>query len=181
MKAYCLIFTLTLLFSCSPNTKIEDEKDIQFKNEESLHLTKESKIIISDSIVSILDSLTFQSSKDYTPISFLKEALIKDGEDNGIVSFFVVTNNFPEDWVKESDVRNLMLLIESTKKCECYLNPLASSIPTGNAELGGYAILFINSFRFKEKIDLGLYCCPKINKKEVEELKTWWENYKLNE
>jgi hypothetical protein len=88
-------------------------------------------------------------------------------------------NNFPDDWVKKSDIDTLIQLIESTQKCDCYLSPLSSTIPTNVcANVGGYAIIFINSFRLKKKVDLGLYSCPKTDKKSVQEIKTWWKNYK---
>jgi hypothetical protein len=91
-----------------------------------------------------------------------------------------MVDDFPVEWVKESDIDTLIRLVTSTKKCNCFVNPLSSYIPTNqNADIGGYAIIFINSFREKSKVSLGLYSCPKTNKKSVEEINKWWTKYKL--
>ena len=86
---------------------------------------------------------------------------------------------YPDDWVKESDIPILMRLINSKRKCNCITDPRAnvSLLGTDIADVGGYAIIFINSFRNKEKIQLW-HNCPKTNKKDVDDLTKWWTDYK---
>ena len=114
------------------------------------------------------------SAKLFTPSSFIEAATIKDNDDTTL-KIITIENDFPIDWVKDSDIPTLLTMINSTKKCYCYMNPLSSYIPTKcNANVGGYAIIFINSFRNKTKIDLGLNNSPLTDKKSVEEITKWW-------
>ncbi len=63
-------------------------------------------------------------------------------------------------------------------KCE-YLNPLSSALPRGElAEKGGYAGIFLKAFKEKQKVDLGLYSCPKVDEKLNAELIKWWNERK---
>lgn len=59
------------------------------------------------------------------------------------------------------------------------LHTLSSYIPTGFAEKGGYAGIFINSFKERKRVDLGLYSCPKVNEDLNEELRNWWNERKF--
>jgi hypothetical protein len=116
--------------------------------------------------------------KQFTPISFLKLVDKKKGKDS-LINVVTMVDQFPIGWVKQYDIDTLVTLIKSTKKCCCFLNPLSSFLPRNqSAEIGGYAIIFINSFRQRTKIDLGLYSCPKTDKQSVEEITKWWTNYK---
>lgn len=125
-----------------------------------------------------LDSIIWLTPKQFTPISFLS-AVVKKNDKDAPINVITMTDEFPEDWVKESDIDTLMTLIQSTKKCNCILNPLSSYIPINNdADIGGYAIIFVNSFRQKTKIKLGLYNCPKTDKQSVKEINNWWTTYK---
>lgn len=87
-------------------------------------------------------------------------------------------NQFPIDWVKRTDIDTLMALIQSTEKCTCFLNPLSSYIPDDYAEVGGFARLFVQSYKEDQRLDLGLYSCPKVDKTENEELIQWWNKEK---
>ncbi|GAA5024544.1 hypothetical protein GCM10011506_08240 [Marivirga lumbricoides] len=114
--------------------------------------------------------------EDYTPLSFIEEVRIRDGE-HGDTLFRVLTmiDKFSNDWVKRNDIDTLMNLIQSTEKCACFLNPLSSYIPIDDyAEIGGFARLFIQSYKENQPIDLGLYLCPKVDKLKNEELTQWW-------
>ncbi len=113
----------------------------------------------------------------FTPLSLIN-AVTLNKEKDSLVNVITLSDNFPIDWVKSTDLDTLITLIKSTIKTKCLVNYLSSNIPTNNADIGGYAISFINSFRNKTKIKIGLYNCPKTNKESVEEIMIWWANYK---
>ncbi len=169
LKYYFYFLTTLLFFACGQRESIESNDKIN----DSLSANKSSDTLQVNS-----DSIHWLTPKEFNPISFIN-AVTKKNEDDTLINVITMTGQFPDNWVKSSDIDTLMTLISSTKKCNCFLNPLSSYIPTNdNAEIGGYAIIFINSFRQKSNIDLGLYSCPKTDKKTVEEIKKWWRNYK---
>ena len=107
----------------------------------------------------------------FTPLELLQILTKKEGE----LNFITVENDFPDKWMKESDIDTLINLISSKTKCKCLVNPLSSYLPTTEeSDLGGYAIMFINSYRKDKQIKLGLHICPKSNEKEISELRKWW-------
>ena len=89
-----------------------------------------------------------------------------------------MTDEFEENWVKRTDIDSLLKLTKSKLKCDCFLNPLSSYIPSDSADLGGYAIALIKSYKDKKRMSFGLYSCPKTSDKEAEELITWWTHQK---
>ena len=113
----------------------------------------------------------FKSSKELNPLSFIRE-LKKENQLNVIT----IQNDFPKDWIKIQHLDSLILIVDSKEKCNCYLNPLSSTVPKDSAEVGGFAIEFIKAFKENKKVDLGLYICPKVDENEAEELKVWWKN-----
>ncbi|UPT69342.1 MAG: hypothetical protein M0D53_01920 [Flavobacterium sp. JAD_PAG50586_2] len=115
----------------------------------------------------------FKSATEYTPLSFIKAA-----QNRNPLNLFETQNDFPKDWVKIVDIDSLVSIIDSKEKCNCYFNPFSSYIPNDSAQVGGFAIEFIKAFKENKKVNLGLYSCPKLNEKEAEELKVWWENQK---
>ena len=75
--------------------------------------------------------------------------------------------------------KELQLLVKSKDKCNCFVSPLSSTIPfSDSADLGGYAIEFIKSFKENRKVDFGLYSCPKTNDTVADKLIQWWERKK---
>ena len=113
----------------------------------------------------------------FTPFSLIKELTIKG--DMRPINVTTMADAFPEDWVKASDIDSLISLIGSTTKANCFLNPLSSNVSRNeSADVGGYAMIFINSFRQKQKVSLGLYNCPKTNKEAVDEILKWWNEFK---
>ena len=163
-------FSLTILFfaACGQNKPANTENTI-----DSIQITKQSDTLQQNS-----DTVHWLTPKEFTPISFLN-AVIKQNDKDTLINVITMVDEFPVDWVKHSDIDTLVTLITSTKKCNCFLNPLSSYIPTKkNADIGGYTIIFINSFRQKSKFNLGLYSCPKTDKKSVEEINKWWTEYK---
>ncbi len=158
MKIFLYILTLAFVFvscrnSVQKNTTVNDFLKSQEKN--------------------------FKSGKDYSPLSFIKEAQKNIPQKS--LNFVLAMNDFPKDWVKTEDLDSLVAIIDSKEKCNCYLNPFSSYIPNDSAEVGGFAIEFIKAFKENKQVDLGLYSCPKINKKEAEEIKSWWKSYRKTE
>lgn len=132
----------------------------------------------NDASAQTSDTVRFRSPKELTPLSLLK-AVVREYHKDSLINVITMVDEFPVDWVNVSDVDTLVSLITSTQKCCCLLNPFSSYIPTNkHAEIGGYAIIFINSFRQKSKINLGLYLCPYTDQDSVAEIKKWWTEYK---
>ena len=113
-----------------------------------------------------------KSAREYSPLSFIQELKRKN-----LLNVSTIESDFPKDWIKIQHLDSLISLVESKEKCNCYLNPLSSYIPQDNAEVGGFAIEFIKAFKENKKVDLGLYSCPKVNQKEVTEIKSWWKKF----
>lgn len=121
-----------------------------------------------------IPTYSFPKPENYTPLSFIK--FVSQSIDNDSSKSYLgmsMTNEFPEGWVKEEHLEDLFELLDSKEECGCFLNPLSSYIPTGKAEIGGYARIFLKSFKDEEKVDLGLYSCPKVAQNINEELKEW--------
>jgi len=91
-----------------------------------------------------------------------------------------IDDNFPKYFVKQSDIGSLIKSIKSIEKCKCTFNPLSSYIPsrTDSAELGGYIISLIKSYKNKSKFSIGLYFCPKMDSKEADYLIDWFSKNK---
>lgn len=157
---------------CDSNVSASKPKE---KNVNSIRLIRDSNILKQKS-----DTIQWLTPNQFTPISFIHTAAKKSVQSNSI-NVITMVDDFPQNWVKDKDVDSLLAYIESTEKCNCFLNPLSSYIPVNNhADVGGYAIIFINSFRYKQKVDLGLYSCPKTDSKSVDEIRKWWADYKQN-
>ena len=114
---------------------------------------------------------TFASTSVYKdPLSLLRRVHIVD--DVGAV---VISGNFPDNWIKSSDVETLINLVQNKSKCACLLDPLSSFIPFDSvAEVGGYAIQWIKAFKEKRNYSFSLYTCPKVNTSEADSLIRWW-------
>ncbi len=123
---------------------------------------------------------SFPKPEDYDPISFINAVSnnIKKGNSTFRIGMTMI-NEFPIDWVKKEHIEPLFQLLESEEVCGCYLNPLSSFIPSDDfAEKGGYAGIFIQSFLENKKVELGLYSCPKVDKKLNKKLKKWLKENK---
>ena len=167
-KYYFYLLIILLFAACGPNKPASTENVVG-----SSQVTD-----YLDSLQQNSDSIHWLTPGQFTPISFLN-AVIKKSSKTSFLNVITMVDEFPVDWVKPSDVDTLVTLIKSTKKCNCFLNPLSSFIPTNeNADVGGYAIIFLNSFRQKTKVSLGLYSCPQTNKKSADEIIKWWTKYK---
>lgn len=114
----------------------------------------------------------------FTPLTFIDYFTIKNNQTSEI-NIITLEDSFPEHWVKIADIEKLIPLIRYQQKCNCMQNPFSSIIRSGHADVGGYAILFINSFRKNEKIEIGLYNCPCTDEKSAEDIEKWWNIFKL--
>lgn len=123
------------------------------------------------------DSVKTLSPKDLNAKSFIKLFTEKYVE-NKKLNLITLSGEFPENWVKDDDVEYLMSLIKSKKKCCSYINIYSSFITTEQAEVGGFAIIFMNSFIENKKINLGLTNSPKTDTKAVERIESWYKNRK---
>lgn len=145
-----------------------------------------NKQISKEEDVNISKKNTCCYAAQFTPISFIKyfsrnqgnnsvlNVTVNKGTDT-VLNVITMIDNFPENWVKETDIDTLISILSSKERCSCFLNPLSSKIPTDDyAETGGYAAVFIQSFMKNQKIELGLYACPKTDEILNSELINWW-------
>ena len=110
---------------------------------------------------------------DFTPLSLI-EKLKTDTSKGGLT----MVDEFPPSWVTLQDIEKLIPLISSKQSCKCLVNPYSSNLPKANSDVGGYAILFINSYRNRAKIEIGLYKCITTNEQDVNEILVWWKDFK---
>lgn len=119
----------------------------------------------------------FLQTKDLNVKSFFKlftEKYKKDAKFN----FVTLAGDFPENWVKPSDVPYLISIMHSKKKCCSYMNFYSSHMLSDHGEVGGFAILFLNSYISQKKIDMGLNCNPKTDKESVQRIEKWYQKNK---
>lgn len=125
----------------------------------------------------VTDSVKILRPRDLNVKSFIKLFTEKYVE-NKKLNLITLSGEFPENWVKDGDVEYLMSLIQSKKKCCSYINIYSSFITTEQAEVGGFAIIFMNSFIENKKINLGLVNSPKTDVKAIERIEMWYKNRK---
>ncbi|MFH6961765.1 hypothetical protein ACHRVK_05095 [Flavobacterium plurextorum] len=115
------------------------------------------------------------STTDLNPKSFItlfKEKYNKDST----LNFVSILGDFPENWVKSKDVPYLISIISSKEKCCGYMNIFSSTISNDNGEVGGFAIIFLNSYISDTKINMGLNCNPKTDEQSIRKIKKWYQN-----
>jgi hypothetical protein len=123
---------------------------------------------------------SFDKPENYNPISFIEgvSKTLKTEKDTLRIGM-IMMDQFPIDWVKEKHIEYLISILESKEVCGCFINPLSSYLPLDDfAEKGGYAGIFIKAYKEKQKVELGLYSCPKVDKKLNAELRKWWKEGK---
>jgi tetratricopeptide (TPR) repeat protein len=119
-----------------------------------------------------------QESDLDNPLAFIERAS-KISNDSFPYPIGIPAEGYPINWVKEKDIEELIKLVRSEKKCMCYMSPLSSHFPDKNkANVGGYAIMFVQSFRSKSKIDFLLDGCPVTTENLAQEIIEWWNLYK---
>lgn len=116
------------------------------------------------------------SPKDLNPESFItlfKEKYNKKSQ----LNFVTLLGEFPENWVKQKDIPYLISIMNSKEKCCGYMNFFSSTISNEDAEVGGFAIIFLNSYISKTKINLGLNSNPKTDKESINKIEDWYQKY----
>jgi hypothetical protein len=168
IKYYFLSFATFVFIACGQIEPTESAKSI-----DSIQIANEK-----DTLPRNLYIFISLNPNKLSPASFLNSVIDNNNNDT-LFKVITLEVEFPCDWVTISDIDTLMRLITSKKACYCYYNLLSSHIPVHEkADIGGYSIILINSFRQKTKIDLGSFNCPKTEKNAVEELNKWWTQYK---
>jgi hypothetical protein len=115
--------------------------------------------------------------KDLNARKFIQLFIEKYDQKRGL-NCVTLSGDFPKNWVKKEDVEYLISILNSNQKCCGYMNPFSSFISGDNAEVGGFAIIFLNSYITNSKIELGLNSNPKVDKKESEKIMYWYNNLK---
>jgi hypothetical protein len=165
-----ILIIFIFLVSCREGASVKI-KDTTFESS-SLVKKLDSQPINSDSLQSM-------KPEQFTPISYIKKVAINDNKYNPDNWISMDSGKFPSNWVKLSDIDTLITLIYSTRKFNCFVTSPSNALPRrGGAEIGGYAILFINSFRQNKSVDLGIYSCPQADKKSADDIREWWQTYK---
>jgi len=113
------------------------------------------------------------SPNDLDPKSFI--TLFVEKYNKGLINFVTLSGEFPEDWVKPNDIQYLISIMHSKEKCCGYMNMYSSTISEENAEVGGFAIIFLNSYISQTKINLGLNSNPKVDPASIKKIETWYQ------
>ncbi|MGO4770066.1 hypothetical protein ACEN2I_00250 [Flavobacterium sp. W22_SRS_FK3] len=114
-------------------------------------------------------------AKDLDPKSFITLLAEKYKEDSPL-NFVTMIGDFPNDWVKPKDLQYLISIMYSKEKCCGYMSFFSSTISDENAEIGGFAIIFLNSYISHTKINLGLNSNPKTNEETTKKIEKWYNN-----
>ncbi|MFH6995793.1 hypothetical protein [Flavobacterium sp. FlaQc-48] len=112
--------------------------------------------------------------KDLDPKSFIALFTENYNKDSKL-NFVTMTGDFPYNWVKPNDVHYLISVMRSKEKCCGYMNTFSSFISSENGEVGGFAIIFLNSYISKTKINMGLNCNPGTNIESVRKIEKWYQ------
>ena len=165
MKFSATLLIVTL-FSWNLKTENIANENLTFENVSSKNFAEK---ILSDT-TSIL------RIKNLRPKEFI-EICEKNYKENSKLNFVTFSGDFEENWVTKNDLEYLISVINSKQKCCGYMNVFSSFICSENAEVGGFAVIFLKSFKEKSIINLGLNSNPKFDKTESEKILTWYENY----
>ncbi|WP_166924111.1 hypothetical protein [Flavobacterium poyangense] len=111
--------------------------------------------------------------KELTVKQFI-QLFTKKYNPNSPLNFITLSGDFPENWVKPDDIAYLISILDSKKKCCGYMNVFSSFISSDNAEVGGFALLFLKSYKTNTRINLGLNSNPKADKVEAKMYKDWY-------
>ena len=112
--------------------------------------------------------------KDLNPKSFITIFREKYNNDSKF-NFVKLYGEFPENWVKPNDIQYLISILYSNEKCCGYMNIFSSTITNEHGEVGGFAIIFLNSYISKTKINLGSNCNPKTDLASIRKIETWYQ------
>ncbi|WP_167613614.1 hypothetical protein [Maribellus sediminis] len=107
--------------------------------------------------------------------SFIK-IMTENYHANSKLNFVTFKGEFPLNWIKKEDIEYLISIIHSKKKCCSYKHYYSSYISSDYAEVGGFAIIFLNSFINNKKINLGLNSNPRTDEKSIKKINNWYLN-----
>ena len=111
--------------------------------------------------------------KDLDPKSFI--TICKQRYNKTAFNTVTMSGEFPDNWVKTNDIEYLISIMHSKEKCCGYTNIFSSSVSSQDAEVGGFAIIFLNSYMNKTKINLGLNNYPKTNEESIRKIENWYK------
>lgn len=140
-----------------------------------LSSAEKSRLITNTCAGFISNSNHMYFVKDLNPKKFIELCVTKYNQNENL-NFVVFRGDFPQNWVKKQDVAYLMHRINSKQKCCGYMNVFSSFVSSDNAEVGGFAILFMKSYIEKKQLNLGLNSNPKTSEKEVKYIMNWYKN-----
>ena len=116
----------------------------------------------------------WETPEKLTVFAFLERVEI-DNQNKDSLMFMTMTDDFPKNWIKASQIDTLINLVNSKQRCLCFVNPLSSYIPfEDSADLGGYAIELIKAYKNRKTVSFGLNSCPKTNERDAQTLIEWW-------
>jgi hypothetical protein len=114
------------------------------------------------------------SPKDLDPKSFIK-LFTEEYNKNSKLNFVTLSGEFPKNWVRPNDIKYLISIMHSQEKCCGYMHIFSSHMLSDNAEVGGFAIIFLNSYISNTKINLGLNCNPKTDQEAIKKIENWYK------
>lgn len=121
-----------------------------------------------------IEQSNFLHPKDFTPQTFIS-LFTEKYKQNRKLNTITMAGEFPKNWVKPKDVDYLISIIRSKQKCCSYMNIFSSYFPDKDSEVGGFTIIFLNSYISNKKINLGLTCSPKTDPKEIQKIENWYK------
>lgn len=109
-----------------------------------------------------------------SPLDFLRRVRTDNAPVDSIMNTFWAI--FPKGFVRREHIDSLMLFIGADNGCRCFLSPYSSTIPRRqHADLGGWAIQLIESFKDNKTVTGGLVDCPTTTEERVSAIHNWWE------
>ncbi len=112
--------------------------------------------------------------KDLNPKSFI--TLFKERYNKTQINIVTMDGDFPDNWVKSNDIPYLISIMRSKEKCCAYMHIYSSFLSLEDAEVGGFfAIIFLNSYISKTKINLGLNSYPKTDEESIRKIEKWYQ------
>lgn len=137
--------------------------------------TEKSKVKTNDSTKFSLNPKSENNIKDLDAKKFI-DLCIKNYNGDRKLNYVVFSGDFPKNFIKKQDIEYLIDKVNSKQKCCGYMNIFSSYISSDNAEVGGFAILFLKSYIEKKQLNFGLNSNPKVDEKEIEVIQNWYKN-----